>query len=54
VPENFHQVHRAWREKKLTLKQAAQATGLKVGTFYGKARQYEAGAESLETYTFQN
>jgi DNA invertase Pin-like site-specific DNA recombinase len=42
LPENFSEVHRAWREKKLTLKQAAQAVGMPEGTFYGKARKLEA------------
>ena len=43
VPENFHAVHKAWREKKLTLKEAAAACGLPVGTFYGKVRKFENG-----------
>ncbi len=41
APENFDAVHKAWREKKLTLKQAAAACHLPVGTFYGKARKKE-------------
>jgi DNA invertase Pin-like site-specific DNA recombinase len=41
LPDNFYEVHRAWREKKLTLKQAAQAVGMPEGTFYGKARKFE-------------
>ena len=41
LPENFHAVHKAWRTKKLTLKQAAEACSMPVGTFYGKARQLE-------------
>jgi DNA invertase Pin-like site-specific DNA recombinase len=28
LPDNFYEVHKAWREKKLTLKQAAQAVGI--------------------------
>ncbi len=40
-PENFKEVHRDWRMKKLTLRQAADACGMPVGTFYGKARKYE-------------
>ena len=41
LPENFHEVRRAWRAKKLTLKQAAAACHMPVGTFYGKARKLE-------------
>ena len=41
LPENFYEVHHAWRSKKLTLKQAAAACNMPVGTFYGKARKFE-------------
>lgn len=41
LPENFYEVHKAWRSKKLTLKQAAQACGLPKGTFYAKAVKFE-------------
>lgn len=41
LPENFYDVHEAWRARKLTLKQAAQACNLPAGTFYGKAVKYE-------------
>lgn len=37
LPDNFYLVHKAWRAKKLTLKQAAAACGMPVGTFYSKA-----------------
>jgi DNA invertase Pin-like site-specific DNA recombinase len=43
LPENFDELHRAWRGKELTLKQAAQAAGMAEGTFYGKARRRERG-----------
>jgi len=43
LPGNFHAVHRDWREKKLSLRQAAQACGMPAGTFYTKARKYEVG-----------
>ena len=36
LPENFHEVHQAWRNKKMTL-----ACGMPEGTFYGKARKFE-------------
>ena len=41
VPENFDEVHRLWREKKLTLRQAAQACRLPESTFFDKARELE-------------
>ncbi len=41
LPDNFYEVHRAWRSKKLTLKEAASACNMPVGTFYGKARKFE-------------
>ena len=39
--ENFHSLHRAWRAKTMTLRQAAGACGLPVATFYSKARKLE-------------
>ena len=45
LPENFGAVHSAWRDKKMTLQQAAKACEMPVGTFYAKARKIEdAGA----------
>ena len=41
LPDNFYEVHKAWRSKKITLKQAAEACNMPVGTFYGKARKVE-------------
>lgn len=41
LPENFHAVHRDWRGKKITLRQAAEACGMPEGTFYYKAVQFE-------------
>ena len=41
LPENFHEVHREWRNKRLTLKQAANACEMPVGTFYAKAVKFE-------------
>ena len=43
LPENFYEIHRAWRAKEITLKQAAAACGMPVGTFYGKAVKFEKG-----------
>ena len=41
LPDNFYEVHKAWRSKKITLKQAAEACNMPVGTYYGKARKFE-------------
>ncbi len=41
LPEGFHALRRAWREKKLTLSQAAARCGMPRGTFYSKARAFE-------------
>lgn len=41
LPENFRQIHRDWRGKKLTLKEAADACAMPVGTFYAKAVRLE-------------
>lgn len=41
LPDNFYEVHKAWRSKKITLKRAAEACNMPVGTFYGKARKFE-------------
>ena len=36
LPENFYAIHRDWRMKKLTVKQAAEACSMPVSTFYDK------------------
>lgn len=41
LPDNFYTVHKAWRNKKLTLKQAAEMCGMVKSTFYYKARKFE-------------
>ena len=41
LPDNFFQVHQAWRGKKLTLNQAADACAMPASTFYYKALQFE-------------
>jgi DNA invertase Pin-like site-specific DNA recombinase len=43
LPENFHKVHKAWREKKISISQAAIAVGMPTTTFYGKAKKIENG-----------
>lgn len=41
LPENFYDIHKAWRAKKMTLNEAAVACAMPVGTFYSKARHFE-------------
>lgn len=41
VPDNFEEIHKSWRNKEMTLSEAAAACELPVGTFYGKARKLE-------------
>ncbi len=41
IPDNFYQVHKDWRSKKITLQQAAVACAMPVTTFYEKAVQFE-------------
>ena len=44
LPENFPQIHKDWRDKKLTLREAADACAMPVGTFYAKAVRLEDNA----------
>lgn len=41
LPDNFQQVYRAWRSKKLTLRQVAQLCEMPKDTFYAKAVRFE-------------
>ena len=41
IPENFYQMHKEWREGKITMEQAAKACGMCSKTFYSKAVKYE-------------
>lgn len=41
LPDNFKYVHKMWREKELTLKEAARACNLAESTFFDKAVKYE-------------
>lgn len=41
LPDNFYEIHRDWRSKKITLEEAAKACQMPVGTFYGKAVKFE-------------
>lgn len=40
-PDNFQEIYLEWKEKKITLQQAASACEMPVGTFYGKARKFQ-------------
>ena len=41
LPDNINKVHQDWRNKKMTLQQAANACEMPVGTFYAKAVKIE-------------
>ena len=41
LPDNFYDVHKAWRCKEITLKQAAKICNMPEGTFYAKAVKFE-------------
>lgn len=41
IPDNFYEIHKAWRGKKISLKEAAKACNLSESTFYGKAVRFE-------------
>ena len=43
LPDNFREVHKAWREKKIPLRLAAKAYNMPEGTFYYKAVKFEKG-----------
>ena len=40
-PDNFQEICKAWKKKKITLQQAAEACGMANGAFYGKAKKLE-------------
>ena len=41
VPDGFDQLHRAWREGRISLKKAAESCGMTRGTFYNVALRRE-------------
>lgn len=41
LPENFLETVTAWRNREITLKDAAGTCNMPLGTFYGKARKLE-------------
>lgn len=40
LPDNFYEVYKAWKNKKLTQKEAAKACNLAETTFYDKAKKF--------------
>ncbi len=47
LPEGFESLRRAWRDREMTLREAADACGLPKSTFYDAARRMEASAGHL-------
>ena len=41
LPDNFYEVYKAWKNKKITQKEAAKACNMAETTFYDKARKFE-------------
>ena len=41
IPQNFYQMHKAWRAGKITIEEAAKACNMCPKTFYSKAVKYE-------------
>ena len=46
VPDNFDELHRAWREGRISLKKAAESCNMARGTFYNVALRREQQEES--------
>lgn len=40
LPDNFYDVYKAWKNKKLTMKQAAKACGMATTAFFDKAKRF--------------
>lgn len=40
LPDNFYEVHKAWKNKKITQKEAAKACNMAETTFYDKAKKF--------------
>ncbi|MEY8338715.1 recombinase family protein [Lachnospiraceae bacterium 62-35] len=43
LPDNFYEVHKAWKNKKLTQKEAAEACHMAESTFHDKAKKFGKG-----------
>ena len=46
LPDGFDQLHRAWREGRISLKKAAESCGMTRGTFYNVALRREQQEDS--------
>ena len=46
VPNNFDELHQAWRDGELSLQKAADMCGLSRGAFYSRAVRREQGEDS--------
>lgn len=46
VPDNFDELHQAWREGRISLKKAAESCNMARGTFYNVALRREQQEES--------
>ena len=44
LPENFYAAYRRWKEKEISVQQAARECGLPCSTFHYKAKKYEKSA----------
>ena len=42
LPPNFHELHQAWRDGKISLRQAARQCGMPLSTFYARAIRLES------------
>lgn len=48
LPENFREVYQKWKDKAITLKEAAERCSMPVSTFYYRARVFENASYSSE------
>lgn len=48
LPDNFPALHQAWREKRMSLREAAQACGIPKSTFYDAALRAERREAALQ------
>lgn len=46
LPDNFAEVYKIWKNKKLTVKQAAEACNMPATTFFEKAKQFSENGNS--------
>ena len=41
LPRNFEEYHRLWKDKKISVREAAKAVGMSTSTFYRRCREKE-------------